>query len=413
MMRWREPEEVATAVAARYRRMFWLDGVGAAEWSGRGSIVGWLEDDEPSVARGGDVDGFWTLADRLRADAELWWVGWFGYAARRDLCTLTDDAAVPVTCWMPARHYVVFDAARRVMTAVGATLADVPVSSSPVSAPGPASRTVTWDERRYATAFGEVQRQLRLGNSYEVNLTYREVVASRDRPFEVYRRLRRLNPAPYAAYLQHDGVAVLSSSPERFARIADGWCETRPIKGTLPRSADALEDAANAARLGRDPKLRAENLIVTDLLRNDLSVVSEPGTVTVPRLMEVESYANVHQLVTTVRGRLRDGIDPVEVARSLSPGGSMTGAPKRRTMEIIAAVEDTPRGVYAGSLGWMSPRGADLGLVIRSLVHDGERYVAGTGGGVTVGSDAASEFAETRLKLAPLLAALGVTPLPR
>jgi anthranilate/para-aminobenzoate synthase component I len=309
---------------------------------------------------------------------------------------------------MRARRYLLFDHDRQVMTPVGfdgdPVLPDpLPAADRSTSAPD----VTTWPMDAYTRAFDLVQRELGRGNTYETNLTYRVEVASDEPPLSVYRRLRRTNPAPYAAYLQHDGVAVLSSSPERFARIDDGWIETRPIKGTTPRDPDPEVDAAQARLLTTDPRLRAENLIVTDLLRNDLSTVCTPGTVVVPDLMRVESYASVHQLVTTVRGRLRDGVGVVDAVRELSPAGSMTGAPKLRTMELIAHVESTPRGVYAGSLGWMAPHAADLAVVIRTLVHDGSRYVAGTGGGITTGSEALAEREEAEHKLSRLLAALG------
>jgi para-aminobenzoate synthetase len=257
----------------------------------------------------------------------------------------------------------------------------------------------------YGRAFAQVQRQLRLGNSYEVNLTYRESFGSPVDPVAAYLRLRELNPAPYAGYLQHDGVHLLSSSPERFALVdRDRWVETKPIKGSTPRDGDPAEDERNRVLLASDPRYRAENLMIVDLLRNDLSMVCRPGTVTVPALMQVESYPSVHQLVSTVRGRLRAEVTTLDALRALFPAGSMTGAPKLRTMGIIAGVETTPRGAYSGALGWISADGrADLGVVIRTLVAtaDGDggfRYELGTGGGITVRSDAASELAETRWK---------------
>jgi len=184
--------------------------------------------------------------------------------------------------------------------------------------------------------------------------------------------------------------------------------ETKPIKGTTPRSEDPAEDEEHRRRLAQDEKYRAENLMIVDLLRHDVASVCEPGSVEVPQLMEVESYASVHQLVSTVRGRLREDVGTVEALRALFPAGSMTGAPKLRTMEVIEEVEATPRGVYAGAFGWVSGDGrADLGVVIRSLVTGGDgRYVLGTGGGITVLSDPAEEHAEAELKAARLLQAL-------
>jgi para-aminobenzoate synthetase len=263
----------------------------------------------------------------------------------------------------------------------------------------------------YAAAFAEVQEQLRAGNSYEVNLTYRlaQDAATRD-PAAAYLRLRDLNPAPYAGFLQHDvgdhRAWLLSSSPERYALITpDRTLQTKPIKGTTPRGTTPAEDEALRASLASDPKTRAENLMIVDLLRNDLAMVCEVGSVDVPALMQVESYESVHQLVSTVTGRLRGDVSTVGALRALFPAGSMTGAPKLRTMEIIDEVEGTARGVYAGAFGWISGDGpADLGVVIRSLMTDGDgHWTLGTGGGITVRSDLDDEWAESRWKAARLL----------
>ena len=270
----------------------------------------------------------------------------------------------------------------------------------------------------YAQAFARVQEHLHAGNSYEVNLTYRLAQESGLDPVAAYLRLRALNPAPYAGFLQHDVEGargwLLSSSPERYALVTrdedDGhlMIETKPIKGTTPRGDDLVSDEEQRELLATDPRFRAENLMIVDLLRNDLSMVCEPGTVEVPSLMNVESYETVHQLVSTVRGRLRDDVGTVEALRALFPAGSMTGAPKLRTMQIIEEVEDGPRGAYAGALGWLAADGrADLGVVIRSLTTTGDgTYRLGTGGGITVQSDVADEYAESRWKAERALRAL-------
>jgi para-aminobenzoate synthetase len=246
-----------------------------------------------------------------------------------------------------------------------------------------------------------------------VNLTHRIEVESGLDPVTAYLLLSELNPAPYAGFLQHDVPGarawLLSSSPERYALIdADRTIETKPIKGTTPRGATPAEDERARVHLATDPKFRAENLMIVDLLRNDVAMVAEVGSVQVPRLMEVESYAAVHQLVSTVRGRLRPEVSTVGALRALFPAGSMTGAPKLRTMQIIDAVEATPRGVYAGAFGWVDADGrADLGVVIRSLTTAGDgTYRVGTGGGITVASDPAEEWAETGWKAERVLAAL-------
>jgi para-aminobenzoate synthetase len=268
----------------------------------------------------------------------------------------------------------------------------------------------------YSHAFGRVQEHLHAGNSYEVNLTYRIETPSELSPLAAYLRLRAVNPAPYAGYLQHDVPGhrawLLSSSPERYALVtADRVLETKPIKGTTARGETPDEDEAARARLASDPKFRSENLMIVDLLRNDLSMVCDPGTVEVPVLMDVESYPSVHQLVSTVRGRLTDGVTTIAALKALFPAGSMTGAPKLRTMQIIDEVEATPRGVYSGAFGWLAADGrADLGVVIRSLVTGGPgSYRLGTGGGITVRSDVEEEYAESRWKAARLLAALDVS----
>ncbi|MGZ6752712.1 MAG: anthranilate synthase component I family protein, partial [Nocardioides sp.] len=237
-------------------------------------------------------------------------------------------------------------------------------------------------------------------------------------PVTAYLRLRELNPAPYAGFLQHDlpghRAWLLSSSPERYAVVgADRTVETKPIKGTTPRGATPEEDAVLRERLAGEPKFRSENLMIVDLLRNDLSLVCRPGSVEVPALMEVESYVAVHQLVSTVRGRLRDDVSTVGALRALFPAGSMTGAPKLRTMAVVDAVEGTPRGAYAGAFGWVAADGrADLGVVIRSLLTAGDgRWTLGTGGGITVRSTVGEEYAESRWKADRLLLVFGGGPL--
>ncbi len=269
------------------------------------------------------------------------------------------------------------------------------------------------DETWYAAAFDTVQEHLHAGRSYEVNLTYRVATDAAAAPVEVYLGLRRRSPAPYAGFLQHDVAGargwLLSASPERFLALdAERVAEARPIKGTLPRGATPAEDRALAERLASDPKSRSENLMIVDLLRNDLSRVCRPGSVEVPSLMQVESYTQVHQLVSVVTGRLQDDVSTVGGLRSVFPPGSMTGAPKLRTMEIIDEVETTPRGVYSGTFGWIRPDGrADLAVVIRSLTTGGDgRWELGTGGGITVRSEVTEELEESYAKARALLGAL-------
>jgi para-aminobenzoate synthetase len=406
-----DPVSHFRSVAASHPRCFWLDGGGAREWSGRRSIIGWLAADDESLSwsasrrevtlhAGGRSevvgdDVFTVLEQRMTAGEQ--WFGYLGYAARTDLPAAADPA-LPDAVWMRPSEVRVFE--HGPTPEVSRLVAGAPRTSTIVQSPPTA----------YDRAFARVQEHLHAGNSYEVNLTHRLTRASGLDPVTAYLRLRELNPAPYSGFLQHDvdGARgwLLSSSPERYALITpDRHLETKPIKGTTPRGATAAEDDAHREQLATDPKTRAENLMIVDLLRNDLSLVCEVGSVEVPALMQVESYESVHQLVSTVRGRLRDDVTTVGALRALFPAGSMTGAPKLRTMEIIGEVEATPRGAYAGAFGWISGDGpADLGVVIRSLTTDGSgTWTLGTGGGITVKSDVAGEWAESEWKAERLL----------
>jgi para-aminobenzoate synthetase len=430
---WVDPEAVLRAVTSVHGRVFWLDGGGARDWSGRFSYLGWLEPGEVSLTYdaltrtvtehdgrrrrvvGDDI--FAVLEARTSRAAPRagfgGWVGYFGYACRPDLAARLEPdplgPGVPDAMWMQVGRYAVFDHAHHVVRLHGIDTLPSSPHPPPAETPAVANLGLTYEE--YRKAFEHVQDHLRAGNSYETNLTYRVAVDSHLDPVAAYLRLRRLNRAPYAAFLRHDGVSVLSSSPERFATIGrDRAIETRPIKGTTPRSDDPAVDRRNRDLLRTDPKFRAENLMVVDLLRNDLAMVCEAGSVVVPDLMHVESYPSVHQLVTTIRGRLRPEVSGVRAVEALFPGGSMTGAPKVRTMQIIAEAETSARGVYAGALGWLGDNDrADLGIVIRTLVHRGSTYSLGTGGAITVRSEAETEYDETRWKCDRLLRALGST----
>jgi para-aminobenzoate synthetase len=255
------------------------------------------------------------------------------------------------------------------------------------------------------------KRLLESGESYEICLTNTITLPTPRDSFELYRVLRRVNPAPYSAYLRMQEGAVLSSSPERFLRVhRDRTVEAKPIKGTARREADERGDARARDRLARSAKDRAEHLMIVDLLRNDLGVVSQIGSVHVPKLMDVESYETLHQLVSTIRGLLRDDVDLVDCIRATFPGGSMTGAPKLRTMEIIDSLEGVARGVYSGALGFLALNGtADLSIVIRTLVATARAATIGCGGAIVMLSDAESEYEEMLIKAQPLLDAVSMS----
>jgi para-aminobenzoate synthetase len=260
---------------------------------------------------------------------------------------------------------------------------------------------------RYLEEIAECKRLLVEGETYEVCLTNKVEAEAIVEPLGLYRTLRRVNPAPFSALLRFGDTAVLSSSPERFLRIGrDRWVEAKPIKGTCRRGTSPAEDVRLAEELRSDEKNRAENLMIADLLRNDLGSVCEVGTVHAPHLMQVESYETVHQLVSTVRGLLRAELSPSDCIRACFPAGSMTGAPKLRTMEIIDKLEGEARGAYAGAIGYLGlGGGCDLSVAIRTIVVEGDSSTIGSGGAIVAQSDPVAEYDEMLLKaLAPMQA---------
>ncbi len=265
--------------------------------------------------------------------------------------------------------------------------------------------------RQYLADIARSQSELAAGESYEVCLTDQISTDARPDPFDLYRNLRRSNPAPFASYLKLGEVAVVSSSPERFLSVdRERRVEARPIKGTTPRSGDPARDAALKAELTDDEKTYAEHLMIVDLLRNDLGIVCEVGSVDVPELMVVEDYATLHQLISTVEGRLPANRSAVECARACFPGGSMTGAPKLRTMEIIDDIEAEARGVYSGAIGYFGLDGTmDLSIVIRTIVMRPGRTTIGAGGAIVMQSDPEDEFDEILLKARAPMAAIART----
>jgi para-aminobenzoate synthetase component 1 len=265
----------------------------------------------------------------------------------------------------------------------------------------------TFTREGYLDAVARVREYILAGDIFQANLSQRFQTQWRGSPYELYRRLRRRNPAPFAAYLGYEEMAVLSASPERFLRLDGRQIETRPIKGTRPRGLGPMHDAALGRALAESRKDRAENVMIVDLLRNDLSRVCRPGTVRVPELFALEHHPTVHHLVSTVVGEIEPGAGAVELIRAAFPGGSITGAPKVRAMEIIAELEPTRRAVYCGSIGYISATGAmDTSIVIRTyLLLNGQVYFQ-AGGGIVADSDPALEYAETLDKARGLIETL-------
>ena len=374
------------------------------------------------------------------------YVGYFGYEMKADCGSPNRHTSdVPDACWLFADRLIAVDHLKRFTYAVclaedtpqaareaedwlESTLAQltfVATEPDPTATPalptdpGPTDPGLDpdlgaaepWLVRDRATYLADIEscgRELRAGTSYEVCLTNAARLPAPPDAYEFYRVLRRVNPAPYAAFLRFGDVDVAGSSPERFLRITrDGTAEARPIKGTAPRGAGPEEDARLRDALAVDAKTRAENLMIVDLLRNDLGRVCRTGSVRVTRLMATETYATVHQLVSTVEGRLREGTDAVECVRACFPGGSMTGAPKLRTMEIIDSLETEARGVYSGALGYLGcGGGADLNIVIRTAVFADGLMQLGAGGAIVLASDPVAEYDEMLLKTAAQMKAL-------
>lgn len=263
---------------------------------------------------------------------------------------------------------------------------------------------------RYLAGVNQVLEYLQAGDVFQVNLSraWQARLPSTVDAASLYARLRLSNPAPFAGLARWGEAAVLSSSPERLIQLSDGWAQTRPIAGTRPRSADAAEDAQLRAGLQRSLKERAEHVMLIDLERNDLGRICRPGSVEVSELMRLESYAHVHHIVSNVRGRLRPEVGPGAALRAVFPGGTITGCPKVRTMEIIAELEGEGRGAYTGSMGYLSRDGRlDSNILIRTLVWEPGRVSLRAGAGIVADSRPEAELAETRAKARGLLLALG------
>ncbi len=270
--------------------------------------------------------------------------------------------------------------------------------------------TSNFSREGYEAAVRRAVEYVHAGDCFQVNVSQRLLAPLREHPLELYGRLRELNPAPFAAYFDLGDFQILSASPERFLRVQNGEVETRPIKGTRPRGKTPEEDAALIRDLANSAKDRAENVMIVDLLRNDIGKVCEYGSVRVPRVCEVETFRFVHHLVSEVRGKLRPGLGPLDLLAAAFPGGSVTGAPKVRAMEIIAELEPTARGPYCGCLGWVGFDGAmDTNILIRTFTAGRGWVQFPVGGGVVADSDPAREYEETLHKAAGLLRALNPT----
>jgi anthranilate synthase component 1 len=377
------------------------------------------------------LDGAWSSQDKDESgDAELPFVGgwllYLGYELAAEIepsLTLpgSEHSRIPVALalrcpaavlvdriggctWLVAEHgrEALLDAMRRDLDSMPA--------EARVEAELPPLRELQEDDpRRFLDGVARVHEYLRAGDTFQVNLSraWQARFSARPAPAALYAALRKANPAPFAGLLQQPGWSIASSSPERLLQIRDGFAQTRPIAGTRPRT-PGDDDAVRVAELLAHAKERAEHVMLVDLERNDLGRVCVPGSVCVDEMMTVESYAHVHHIVSNVRGRLRTDVTPGQAIAAMFPGGTITGCPKVRCMEIIAELEDIARGPYTGSLGYLSRDGRlDLNILIRTMVLEDDRLTFRAGGGIVVNSDAERELAETRAKARGLLRALG------
>lgn len=455
LSRWLDPEQTFLALYAAQDYAFWLDSSlvvpGVSRYSVMGDRSGRLASSISYDLRRGTVtigrpqaadevvEG--DLFDHLKTALDQYdvvcdgaaslpfsggLVGYFGYELKSLLTGRPSPASrVPDAWFLLVDRFVCFDHLKgevhlACLTGSGAVDADdwfdeveqrlaAPPARLEAAGASAGDRELGWSRSRarYIRDVQECLAEIQDGESYEVCLTNKVHLPRDVEPLAYYRVLRRRNPAQYSAFLKLGDIAVACSSPECFLRVgSDRWVESRPIKGTRELGSTEAEQEANYVDLKNSVKDQAENLMIVDLVRNDLGRVCEIGSVHVPEMMSVERYATVWQMVSTVRGRLMAGKDVVDCVRACFPGGSMTGAPKIRTMEIIERLEQEARGIYSGSIGYLSFDGAaDLNIVIRTAIFDRAEISIGVGGAIIALSDAEAEYFETTVKARVLIGA--------
>lgn len=430
--RWVDPVAAWWALCRGSEASFWLDsgpdastgmsylGVAAeATCTFDGPVLEWLA----TQARGAtDID-----SSAAPPGFRLGWVGWLGYELRAETMGTprTRVSRYPDAAWLRIETCLAFDHARGTVAVL--TLRDAHeerdrvlgmlASAGPLpDIAKPPHAAVEWADLRehYLDMVRACQEAIRAGDAYQLCLTTEATLPVTPDPFETYRALRATSPTHHGALLVVGDVAVLGASPERFLSVTpEGVVTTSPIKGTRRRGQTVESDERLRDELVADAKERAENLMIVDLMRNDLTRVCRVGSVGVTSLLAVESYAQVHQLVSTIRGELSEGLSGIDAIRSCFPAGSMTGAPKHSATLILDRLERRARGIYSGALGYVGVDGAvDLAMVIRSIVIDPDGSTVGTGGGITALSRPEDEFVETRIKARALLQVLGAPVAP-
>jgi para-aminobenzoate synthetase component I len=433
---WVDPAAAFTALYGDATDVVWLDSgpdaTSGRSYLGRASNVV-TSDTVDSVLEFLRDDLAARLTPALGSGFALGWVGWIGYETRFETQGLgrTRGSLYPDAAFIFLDRAIEFDHAAHTVTllALGedrtgelddwrtlAVRALEPVRGIPAPAVSiePSRFAASWrdSDEGYLGMIRACKAAIAAGDAYQLCLTTQVRVEATPDPVRAYLALRGSSPSHHGALLRIGECALLSSSPEQFLRVTpEGEIESRPIKGTRPRGATPAEDAALAADLQASEKERAENLMIVDLMRNDIGRVSRIGSVRVPSLLRVESYAPVHQLVSTVHGQLADGLVGMDAVVSCFPAGSMTGAPKSSATRILDLLEDHPRGIYSGAFGYFGlDGGIDLAMVIRSIVISPDGTTIGAGGGITALSDPDEELAEVKLKAAALLGVLGAIP---
>lgn len=442
-----DTEQVFMNLFARSKPAFWLDSALVRNFS-RFSYMGDASGPHAeivrhdvgtrtvTVTRGGDTttsnESIFDWLDRallekhlhtegLPFDFNCGYVGYLGYELKAECGgSAAHDSPLPDAGLIFADRLIAFDheqdmvylvcvddednalRARNWLAETAQKLANLPAAAPPIrnAAAGPVPQHFRHTSAQYLDLIEACKKEIRRGESYEICLTNMISAEVEIDPLNTYRVLRARNPAPYATFLRFPDVSVLSASPERFLTVDDnGVVDSKPIKGTRPRGSTTDEDEALYHDLRTNEKDRSENLMIVDLVRNDLGRVCNVGSVHVSNIFAVESYANVHQLVSSIRGRLRPGISAVQAVAAAFPPGSMTGAPKKRTMEIIDRLEAGPRGIYSGAMGYFGLNGStDLNVVIRTIVATKDVVTIGVGGAIIDLSDPQAELEEMLLK---------------
>ena len=417
------PLSTVSIIVAEPRAALWVDSsgrVGAEGFKPRGESFlealenWWLSERLPAQPRQLPFAGGWAvflsyeaaqeIEPRLRLpDSTLPWRAF----ALRTPCALVHERAT-------GKVYAVAEpSARDSLERLEAAALEISKTTAPSHEPLGIAALVEEDPAAYLGRVARAKEYVRGGDIYQANLSrpWRVELTREPDVGALYDRLCQANPAPFAALAHWRGVTILSSSPERLVRVNDGQIDTRPIAGTRPRSRRPGGDLAEMTELAAHPKERAEHIMLIDLERNDLGRVSEPGTVQVDELMTIESYAHVHHIVSNVSGRLRADVTPIGALRAVFPGGTITGVPKFRCMQIIAELEGTGRGAYTGSLGFLGRDGnMDMNILIRTLSVVGRNVELRAGGGIVADSDPQRELEETRAKARGMLAAFGAAP---